>query len=204
MLPIPASLRNPLIIASAFLLQTVISKGQSPAPSREIYNKDFKWRVTIPEGFELVPDSVWTRMQNKGAAAIEMTIDKKVVNHAKTIFVFRSDQLHYFESNYQPYDPAKNGSYPQTCKVVDDVLYETFRTQLPNARLDSSLTKEAIGGLEFYVFNLRIHINERATLHMIMYSHLFGNKEFSVNIMYVDPAKGRSLLTAWKASSFGK
>ena len=202
MTPSPTLLRNLLIIATCLLFQAAICNGQSSSTAREIYNKDFKWKVSIPEGFELVPDTAWTGMQNKGAAAVEKTYDMKVENQAKTIFVFRSDQFNYFESNYQPFDSSKDGNYLETYKGVDDVLYGTFKAQMPDARIDSSFTTEIIGGLEFYVFNVNIHINEAFTLHLLMYSRLFGKKEFTVNIMYVDAAKGKSMLEAWKASTF--
>ena len=160
--------------------------------------------VTIPEGFEMVPDSLWIGMQNKGAAAVEKTYDTKVENHARTIFVFNSDQFDYFESNWQPFDSATDGNYQATYKKVDDILYGTFRAQMPNVKIDTTFGAETIGGLELYVFNIAIHINEQANLHLIMYSRLFGKKEFTVNIMFLDEKKGKAMMGAWKASTFGK
>jgi len=186
------------------LYQTTISYGQSSSDARMFHNNDFNWSIPIPKGFEKVADSSWAKMQDKGAAAIESTYDAKVDNQAKTIFVFKSDQFNYFESNYQPFDTAKDGNYQDVYKNVNDILYGTLKAQMPTAQLDSSYGRENVGGKDFNVFSLDAHINPQFTLHILMYSRLFGKKEFSVNIMYVDPEKGKALLEAWRSSSFDK
>ncbi len=107
-----------LIICFSIIIQSC--SGQSELP-KEIYNKDFKWSITIPENFQNVSAEEWTKMQDKGAAAVEKTYDEKVINQAKTIFVFKSDQLNYFESNYQPFDFKTDGNYLESCKNVNNI-----------------------------------------------------------------------------------
>jgi hypothetical protein len=85
---------------------------------------------------------------------------------------------------------------------VNNMLYGTFKAQMPNAALDSASRLETVSGKAFHVFLLDVHINQQVTLHILMYSRLFDKKEFTVNIMYVDPAKGKALLDAWKGSTF--
>jgi hypothetical protein len=196
--------RSAMTIATVCIILLTSCHAKPKAAPGEYYSKEFNWRVTIPAGFEVVPDTTWSRMQNKGAAAMEQTVGGKVENRAKTIFVFRQDKFDYFESNCQPYDHTKWKDYLEESKTVGDILYQTFMTQIPNASIDSSYTTEAIGGLGFHLFSMDIHIDPQATLHMRMYSRLFEAKEFSVNILYVDPNKGKPMLDAWRKSSFGK
>ena len=200
----PCSSRTTLALATICLAMITSCKAQPKTAPGEYYSKEFNWRVTIPAGFEPVPDTTWARMQNKGAAAMEQTVGGKIENHAKTIFVFRQDQFDYFESNYQPFDSASGVDYQEQSRTVGDVVYQTFQAQIPNATMDSSYTTELIGGLTFYLFSMDVHINPQATLHMRMYSRLFATKEFSVNIMYVDPNKGKPMQDAWRKSTFGK
>ena len=180
------------------VLTTQLCYGQT------IHNKDFNWTITIPQGFDSVSREQWAKMQNKGAKAVEDTYDKKFVNRAKTIFVFRSDQFNYFESNYQPFDTAKDGNYVEACRAVDNILYETFTTQMSGVKLDTTQTTEMIDGLEFQVFMLKAKYPNDMVLNAIMFSRLFGKKEFTVNIMYVDDKKGRQMLNAWTSSRFSK
>ena len=177
--------------------------GQTTA-EREIYNKDFKWSIKIPENFENVSADEWTKLQNKGAEAIENTYDEKIVNQSKTIFVFKSDQLNYFESNYQPYDVLVDGDYIESCKIVNQVLYETFVSQIPGIKIDTISTVEKIDNLEFRKFKMKIVYPNKMVFNVIMYSRLFGKREFSVNIMYVDNRKGQLMLEAWKNSKFSR
>jgi hypothetical protein len=171
---------------------------------KEIHNKEFNWTIVIPEGFESVTAEEWTRLENKGADAIEKTYGEKVENRAKTIFVFRSDRLHYLESNYQSYNVKEDGDYLESVKSVNDVLYGTFEAQLPNARLDSAFSTEVISGLTFQRFKIAITLPNKMILNVWMYSRLFGKKDFSLNIMAVDKEKERLLLEAWRSSKFGK
>lgn len=177
--------------------------GQTTA-EREIYNKDFKWSIKIPENFENVSADEWTKLQNKGAEAIENTYDEKIVNQSKTIFVFKSDLLNYFESNYQPYDVLVDGDYKESCKIVNQVLYETFVSQIPGIKIDTISTVEKIDNLEFRKFKMKIVYPNKMVFNVIMYSRLFGKREFSVNIMYVDNRKGQLMLEAWKNSKFSR
>jgi len=171
---------------------------------QEIHNKDFNWTITIPENFENVSSADWAKMQNKGADAIENTYDGEVINQAKTIFVFKSDQLNYFESNYQPFDPSVDGDYLESCRAVDEILYETFKAQVPGVKIDTTRTVDKIDNLEFQKLTMRIEYPNKMLLNLLMFSRLFDKKEFTVNIMYVDKLKGQKMLDSWKNSKFAK
>ena len=188
-----------LIVCMIITLQSC--NGQTTAKS-EIYNKDFGWKITIPENFENVSAEDWTKMQNKGADAIEKTFEGEVINQAKTIFVFKSDQLNYFESNYQPFDVSIDGDYLESCKNVNEVLLETFKTQMPKAKIDTTRSVEKIDNLEFQTFKIKIEYPNKMILTVLMYSRLFNKKEFTINIMYVDNKKGLMMTEAWKNSKF--
>lgn len=142
-----------LLLSLTIIVQSC--KGQT-TPKKEIYNQDFNWTITIPENFQNVSVEEWKKIQNKGLDAIEKTYDEKVINQAKTIFVFKSDQLNYFESNYQPFDIAIDGDYLESCKNVDEVLYKTFETQMPGINIDTTKTVEKIDNLEFQTFKMKI------------------------------------------------
>jgi len=192
---------NYLIICLTILIQSC--NGQT-TPKKEIYNKDFNWTITIPENFENVSSEQWAKMQNKGADAIEKTYDEKVINQAKTIFVFKSDQMNYFESNYQPFDITIDGDYLESCKNVSEMLYETFITQMPDIKIDTTRTIEKIDNLQFQTFKMKVEYPNKMVLNVLMFSRLFDKKEFSVNIMYVDKLKGDQMLDSWTTSKFKK
>ena len=105
-----------LLLTIAFFC--ISCTGQSKNERKTVYNKDFKWTINIPSGFDSVSADVWAKMQNRGQDMIEKTYDGKIENNAKTIFVFKSDETNYFESNYQPFDTSKDGNYLENFREV--------------------------------------------------------------------------------------
>jgi hypothetical protein len=177
--------------------------GPVKSSAKEIVNNEFKWKIQIPEGFESVTADQWAKLQNRGQEAIEKTYDTKIQNQAKTIFVFRADQLNYFESNSQPFDSAIDGDYLQTYNDVNRMLYGTFEAQMPAAKLDSASSIESIDGKEFRSYRVTINVPDKLLMELLTYSRLFGNKEFTVNIMTADKKKQKILVDAWRSSKFG-
>jgi hypothetical protein len=156
----------------------------------------------IPEGFENVSSEKRKELEERGTAAIENTTGEKIDNQSKDIFVFESGELDYFESNYQPFDEAIDGPYLESVKQVNGLLYETFVSQMPGVEIDSSTSVENIAGLEFQTLRMKIDYPNKMTMRLEMYSRLFDNREFTVNIMYVDETKGHRMRDAWKNSKF--
>lgn len=192
------------IILTSFILLLLFSgcNSQTKSAPKKLYNEDFKWSIIIPENFNNVSPAEWGKMQNKGAEAIENTYGEEVENQSKTIFVFKNADFNYLESNYQPFDVNVDGDHLESCKMVNEILYETFVTQMPNAVIDSVSTVEKISGLEFQTFKMKIDFPNGMTMRSLMYSRLFDAKEFSVNIMYVDEKQGEKMIKAWTNSKF--
>jgi hypothetical protein len=191
-----------MMVGLAWILQSCNSATETK--SVEFYNKDFDWRITIPKGFQALSADEWKKMQNKGTEAIEKTYDQKIENHATTIFALKSDEMNYFESNYQPFDVEKDGSYEETTRTVNEMLYGTFRAQMPAAKIDSVTSNEVIDGKTFHAFNVAVTLPNDMIMKLSMYSRLFDKQEFTVNILTVDRKKEKVLLDAWKNSKFGK
>lgn len=128
----------------------------------------------------------------------------EIVNQSKSIFIFKTDDMNYFEANYQPYDTKIDGDYLENNKNVNSTIYQTFKENMPNAKIDTLSSTEKVNDLLFYKYETKIHLPNNMILDMIMYSRLFDKKEFSVNIMFVDVKKGRQMIDAWKNSTFVK
>ena len=173
-------------------------------PKKEVYIEDFKWSITVPENFETVSPEDWKKMQNKGEKAIEDTFGQDIVNQSKTIFVFKSGQGNVLEANHQPFDISVDGDYLESWNLVNDALYETFRTQLPKAKIVRKNSVEKIDNLEFNVHTMEIAMANNLVMTTIMYSRLFGKREFTLSVIYIAKSKGKMMLDAWRNSTFGK
>ena len=173
-------------------------------PGKEYMFKPLKWKIFIPEGTTAVSNEEWNKLEKKGAAALEQTVGEKIENTATTIFVVKYDEMNYFEANHQPYDSVIDPDYPSYFRSANEVLYATFKEQMPNAAIDTATTEEPIDGLLFQKFRIKITMANNIVLKIIMYSRPFGNKEFTMNMMYIDEDRGFRMMSAWKKSTFGK
>ncbi|MGZ3813647.1 MAG: hypothetical protein ACXVJN_17990 [Mucilaginibacter sp.] len=190
------------IVATIFLTQ--ICMGQVDTSKKEVYSKEFKWRISIPAGFANISPDQYAKLQQKGTDMIEKAYNGKVENHTTLIFAFKSDQLHYIESNYQPFDPAIDGNFLTVGKAVDDIVYGTFKKQVPEGtKIDTAITTEVIDNLKFQRFEMKISVNN-VLLTLLMYNRLFDKKELTITIFYVDKVKGDQLLAALRNSKFNK
>jgi len=195
---------NYALLFLMILIQSCTGQTAQTTQKQVIYNKDFNWTITIPENFESLKAEQWEKMQNKGAEAIEKTFDGEVINQAKTIFVFKSDQMNYFESNYQPFDTKTDGNFVESFKNVGDILYQTFVAQMPDTKIDTTYTTEKIDNLVFQTYKISLTYPNKMVLNVFMFTRLFDKKEFTVNIMYVDKLKGEKMLDCWRKSKFSK
>lgn len=193
-----AALAYLFLIAVSFLLP-----GCKDAPSgKEYYSKEFNWRIVIPEGVEPMTPEAYRKLQGDGQGAIEETVGTEIVNEAKPVFIFKQGADNLFESNYQPFDTTVDGDYLTTCRQVNALLFETFRSQMGVAQIDSSSATEDVDGLTFQKFSVVIRKDNRVMMNSRLYSRLFGKKEFSVNIVYADDAFGKKMIRAWEQSVF--
>lgn len=167
-----------------------------------LVNNKFKWTIIIPAGFTSVDPGTWAKMQNRGSAEIEETLNQKIENNSTDIFVFKSNNFNYFESSYQPFDTLKDGNFIEISHELSNIIYKTFAAQIKNAEMDTSFTTETIDGLDFFKFKLILKISDNFLMNVIMYNRIFGKEEFAVNIMYIDEIKGAQMLSAWKKSKF--
>jgi len=173
-------------------------------PGKEYVFNPLKWRIIIPEGTTAVSNEEWNKLEEKGAAALEKTVGEKIENTATTIFVVKYDEMNYFEANHQPYDSLTDPDYPAYFRSANEVLYATFKEQMPNAAIDTATAEEQIDGLLFQKFRIKITLANNIVLKIIMYSRPFGNKEFTMNMMFFDEDRGFRMMSAWKKSTFGK
>lgn len=176
--------------------------GQPKTKPETLYNEDFKWTITIPEDFINVSPEEWAKMRDKGLDAVEKTFGEEVVNQSKVIFVFKNADFNYLEANYQLFNAETDGDYLESCKAVKEILFETFKAQMPNTKIDSVTSIEKISNLDFQTFKIKIYFPNGMTMHSIMYSRLFDDREFSANIMYVDEKQGKRMIEAWTKSTF--
>lgn len=198
----------PLLILALLLITSCKTrdnnKDKIAAKTKEFHNKDFNWTIAIPEGFKEVPPEEWAKMQNRGANVMKKTMGQEIdMTINKNIFIFQHGRTNYFEASQQAFDSAVDGDYREMFHAINDITYTSLHGET-GASIDTSYGKETIDNLEFQTFKLKMKLDNSNSYNVLMFSRLFGKKDFCVNIMYVDEKIGQQMLQAMRSSKFGK
>lgn len=170
--------------------------------SKSIYVDDFNWTIEIPKNFNSISEDKWNKVKELGEKGVEEAMNEEIVNEAVTIFVYKNGEFNNFESNYQPFNTEFDGNYLKSNNFVNQVMYKTFESQMPNAKMDSISSKQIIDGLEFYRFDINIDLPNGLKLKTVGFSRLFDKKELTINITYIDEKIGEQMLESFENSKF--
>jgi len=192
------------IILNSIILLLLFSSCNSETKSdiKALKIEEFNWTVNIPEDFEPMNQEEWNKTVKKGIDAIENTFELEIDNQAVTIFIYKNGQFNNFEANWQPFDIEIDGNYLETYSEVNDMIYQTFEIQIPDAKLDSISSIQKVNGLEFQRFDISIDFPNGIKMKIIGFSRLFGKKEFTMNMTSVDDEIGQKMLDAFLNSKF--
>lgn len=190
------------ILCLVLLIGFQSCNSQTKSNPKTVIIEEFKWTVTIPENFNSIEESEWNKMEEKGEDAIEKTIGEDIINQAVTLFAYKNGQFNNFEANWQPFDVEIDGEYLETYSEVNKMLYKTFETQMPKAKLDSISSTQKISGLVFHRFDITVDFPNGMKMKSIGFSRLFDKKEFTMNITSVDEKIGKIMLDAFLNSKF--
>lgn len=192
------------LLSLCFILLFIGCDNIQPQKEKDIYFERFKWTIKFSDNLESVSKKDWAKLQQKGSDAIENTYGEEIENNVSIIFVFRKGKTNYIESNYQPFDEEIDGNHKETIDAINDIMIETFKTNIPGLKYEENRTTRSIDGLVFQEFKLKLIYPNDVVLYSYMFSRLFDDQELTVNIMYTDKDFGEEMLKAFTASKFGK
>ncbi len=184
-----------------FLIFCLCSCTTAPSDKRVFEFEEFKWTITIPQGLKSKSDEVWKDRQQDGMKILEQTVGEELVDQTHPIFMYQKG-VNTFDSNWQSYDSSEISSYVEDHKYVNQLLFETFEDQMPKASLDSTYSQQRVGDLVFHRNDIFIEMPQDLNLYTVGFSRLFGTRELTVNMVYIDEHIGEQMIDAFLESSF--
>lgn len=191
-----------IIIYSFLTILFTNCEGFNNSKARLSYIDDFKWTLEIPENFSRVSKDKWNEIVEVGKLGVEKSFDTEIVNEATTIFIYKNGEFNTYESNYQPFNIETDGDYIESNNFVNIIMYQTFESQIPNAKMDSISSTQNIDGLEFHRFDININFPNGTIMKTIGFSRLFEKKELTINITYIDEKIGKKMMKSFENSKF--
>ena len=177
-----------------------------PKPSaREFSFPQIGWQVKIPSDFIAMDSASIQAMDDRGKKAIEKTYDTTVDFSATTTLLnVKKGQLNHFAGTITPFDSTKDGDWSEANEVLKEVMMNTFETQAPSMKLDTSSGIEMIDDLEFQKFHIKTTFPNNKILNTIMYSRLHKGYDFGITLTFTDDKIGRELMVILHSSKFDK
>ena len=197
-----------LLTVTLILTTTFLScKGQTKSKpnTKEFVFSQVGWKIEVPADFTIMDSAQVEAMTNKGANAIEKTYDTTIdFRGTQTLISFTKGQYNYFASTITPFDPTQDGDWNEANSALKNVIVETFQTQAPSMKIDTSSSVEKIDGLEFQKFHLVTTYPNKMVMTTFMYSRLYKGFDYGINISYTNDKIGKELLAILATSKFVK
>jgi hypothetical protein len=162
--------------------------------------KEFNWRVKIPDFMITQNQEEWKRLQNLGMEKINDTYGTHSSNKAETIFIFKSKDESFFEATTEAH--KSEIYYALTCQRMDDIFYNTLKTQIPNGKIDTAKSVVTVDNRPFQTLTSSIVYSSGNIAHAVIFRSLFKGKELTVSVMFSNQQTGDRIIEAFKSSSF--
>lgn len=116
---------------------------------------------------------------------------------------FQKNRFNIFQATSEPATIEYKGEWEKNLQTLKEVLYVTYTNQ--GIAVDTSSTKDKIGGLSFDVFRVTIYSTEGdVIMKQDMYSRYRNGYDFGVNISYNNEVDKNEMMRAWRGSKFIK
>lgn len=190
------------LLTSFLLICLFVSCSDSKVKNRQIFIEEFNWKITVPEGFEYMSEKEVQATRNKGLNLLEEKLGEEIEDITKVIFWIQNGELNGLEANFQPFDIQEDGDYKESNDYINKFSVEALTSKYPQIQVDSLTSFEKIDDLNFQKFYAKFTYPNGMIFYTHSYSHLFGNKDFTVSITYLDEKIGEKMLESFRKSKF--
>lgn len=169
-----------------------------------IFVKEIGWKISIPENFEVVEDSIQKNLNEKGAKLMGEANEVKIsTNEIRNLFsTHNGNNLLY--ATIISFSEKKDGSYLKANEKMREMLYRTFAEKTPQAQLDSNTTSVTIDTLPFEKFTLGISLNKRPLITMCVLYRLYRGFDLGITYLYMNDWAQKAIEKAIFQSKFVK
>jgi len=189
-----------LLIGVTFFLSSCWFKPTQPA--NQLYFRRLNWHITIPVVLENGTKQEFEKLKKTGQKAIEKSTGRKISKKVNTLFHYKSGSTNYLNANYEDLPSQNLGNYHQVVEKMNAIVYKTMKDQLPNYKIDTTLSTETIDRLTFEKIVIQLDNKLGTKIYTYFYMRQFGNKNLTVSMVYSDTAIGHQMLQAFRNSTF--
>ncbi len=161
------------------------------------------WTISIPEDFTMLDSAQILALNTKGSDAIQKTYDTLIdMSATKTLMSIKKGDYNFLTATITPYNEQQDGNWEETNEALKAVLVETFASQAPDLKVDTSSGIEKIGGLDFRFYEMNLDYPNGMKITVLIYSRLHNGYDFGISLTYNDKSSGDRLKEIVKTSRF--
>ena len=189
-----------------YLVLTILFLNCQKTERKVIKNELFSWEITLPENFYDINKDKWIDIKESGEKLIVNDSRLNITDKSKTIFVVENGEFNRFESNYTLTENfiAPNSNFENSMKKLNIVLFDSFRSKVLDAKIDSLTSFETIDNLKFMKFEINTKFEDGLTIKSKSYKRQFEDKILSINIIYMNEYEGNKIMKSFRDSKFKK
>lgn len=177
-----------------FLLTLLISITARSQDKTVLTFKELGWTITVPVGFTVLDSAKQAANSDKGEKILEKSTGLEIdASATRNLVSINNGPLNYLNATLTPFDESTDGDYEEIGRQVNEILYTTMSEQVKGAKVDSATSEVVYAGQRFRKFSMKIQINEKITMVMVMLSKLHNGWDFGISYIYTDE-KGRLAL----------
>jgi hypothetical protein len=190
------------IFISLLLIFTISCAQQA---GTKYFFPEVGWTITVPADFKNMDSSANAALNAKGQKTIEESNNMKVdVSQTKTFFSAIKAPHNYYSATITAYDPAKDGDFNVAVQSLKEVTYKTFKSQMPDAKIDSSTSAATIDGLVFDKHLITITTDGKVLFNMVMLLKYYKGYDFTISYLYMDEGTKGEIESSLNNSKFAK
>lgn len=153
----------------------------------------FDWKITIPEGFEIIDQKKIEELENKGYKALKEELPNgiKVNPHPTQLIGFGIDKYNYFKSSFESLAGTKKFTLEEHKKFVEQLLRDTY-SKIKELKFELVSSDIKLGKHNFYKIQIRLYNakNDNLLLTQELYNSFINENLFSVSINYTNQEVG--------------
>lgn len=156
----------------------------------------FDWKITIPDGYEIIDQKRIEELENKGYKALkeELPNGVKVNPHPTQLIGFGIDKYNYFISSFESLAGTKKVTLEEHKIFGEQLLRDTY-SKIKELKYELTSSDIKLGKYNFYKIQIRIYNakNDRLLLTQELYNSFINENLFSVSINYTNEEVGMLL-----------
>lgn len=191
------------LLSLLMLVATIAGFSQDTA--RTLTFKQVGWTFTLPSGFTQLTTAEDAAHTERGKQLLEKSSGIEVDASATvTLFSAGKDKYNYLNSTLTRFDPKVDGDYKENVVQLKELMFNTFKDNMPDAVIDSASSSTVIDGLKFDKFRISVTINKKKIFTSYLLSRLHKGYDHGISYLCLDDKTLRDVEDALNRSRFVK